>query len=216
MPSATLDDRALAARLDGFAAAYNAMARFLLAPADDELQRGLGEPGQLEAWPMPREPATTRGLDRLRDSSAATESVTALERDYERLFVGPNSMLAPPYESVYLTIDRLIFDGPTFEVRAAYRSLGMQAPSFNREPDDHLGLEFSFLSLLCGRALDAAEAGDRLGVESVLEAQRQFLREHLLRWGAKCLDLVEANAQTAFYQGVGALGLGVLAHAATW
>jgi hypothetical protein len=28
--------------------------------------------------------------------------------------------------------------------------------------------------------------------------------------------LVEANAETAFYQGVGALGLGVLLHVASW
>jgi TorA maturation chaperone TorD len=204
------------ARLDGFAAAYSSLARLLLAPADDELLERLAAPGQLEAWPMPRDPATCRGLDRLRALGADRESVTSLERDYERLFVGPNSMLAPPYESVYLTMERLIFDGPTFEVRAAYRSLGMQAPSFNREPDDHIGLEFSFLSLLCTRALDAAERGDQPAVESVLEAQRRFLSEHLLRFGAECLGLVEANAQTIFYQGVGALGLGVLAHAAVW
>ncbi len=216
MPATVLCGHALVARLDGFAAAYNSMARLLLAPADQELLEGLAAPGQLEAWPMPRDQATSRGLDRLRASNAAPESVTTLERDFERLFIGPNSLLAPPYESVHLTTERLIFDGPTFEVRAAYRSLGLEAPSFNREPDDHIGLEFSFLSLLCSRTLDAAEVGDQLKIESLLELQRSFLGNHLLQWGATCLDLVEANAQTAFYQGVGALGLGVLAHAATW
>jgi len=216
MPSATLADRALEARLDGFAAAYSAMARFLLAPADDELQRRLGEPGQLESWPMPRDPKTSRGIDRLAASSAAGETAAALLQDYERLFVGPNSLLAPPYESVYRTVDRLVFDAPTFEVRAEYRSLGVQAPNFNREPDDHLGLEFSFLALLCTRGLEALEGKDQTAVDDALEAQHRFLREHLLCWAADCLGLVEANAETAFYQGVGALGLGVLAHAASW
>ena len=216
MASTTLDNRALEARLDGFAAAYSAMARFLLAPADEELQEGLGEPGQLASWPMPRDPHTSRGIDLLTVSSAAHETSTALLQDYERLFVGPNSLLAPPYESVYRTVDRLVFDAPTFEVRAEYRSLGVRAPSFNREPDDHLGLEFSFLALLCNRALDALESRDQTAVEDALEAQRRFLKEHLLRWAADCLGSVEANAETAFYQGVGALGLGVLAHAASW
>jgi TorA maturation chaperone TorD len=216
MPSATLNDRALAARLDGFAAAYGAMARFLLAPADDDLRRRLGEPGQLESWPIPRDPETSRGIDLLTASSAVGETAAALQQDYERLFIGPNSLLAPPYESVYRTVERLVFDAPTFEVRAEYRSLGVQAPSFNREPDDHLGLEFSFLTLLCSRALDALERRDQTAVDDALEAQRRFLREHLLRWAADCLGLVEANAETAFYRGIGALGLGVLAHAASW
>ena len=216
MVSATLDDRTLAARLDGFAAAYGAMARFLLAPADDDLRRRLGEAGQLESWPMPRDPETSRGIDFLTDSSTEGETGAALLQDYERLFVGPNSLLAPPYESVYRTVERLVFDAPTFEVRAEYRSLGVQAPSFNREPDDHLGLEFSFLALLCNRALDALERRDATAVDDALEAQRRFLSKHLLCWAADCLGLVEANAKTAFFQGVGELGLGVLAHAASW
>jgi TorA maturation chaperone TorD len=144
------------------------------------------------------------------------ETAAALQQDYERLFIGPNSLLAPPYESVYRTVERLVFDAPTFEVRAEYRSLGVQAPSFNREPDDHLGLEFSFLTLLCSRALDALERRDANAVDDALEAQRRFLSKHLLCWAADCLGLVEANAKTAFYQGVGELGLGVLAHAASW
>ena len=211
-----LGGRALAARLDGFAAAYSAMARFLLEPSDEALQSRLAEPGQLQAWPMPRDPLTSRGIDKLLASAEAGEGVRALRADYERLFVGPNSLLAPPYESVYLTTERLIFEGPTFEVRAAYRAMGVQAPRFNREPDDHIGLEFSFLALLCHRGLDALESEDQVELASALEAQRHFLSEHVLRWGGDCLTLVETNAETAFYQGVGALGLGVLAHADTW
>jgi hypothetical protein len=37
-----------------------------------------------------------------------------------------------------------------------------------------------------------------------------------LLWGGDCLGLVETNSQTLFYKGVGALGLGVLLHAAKW
>ena len=192
------------------------MSRFLLAPADGELQEMLVEPGQLESWPMPRDPDTTRGLELLGASIAARETVEVLRHDYECLLTGPGSTLPPPFESVYRSLDRLLFDGPTFEVRAEYRRLGVQAPNFNKEPDDHIGLEFSFLALVCDHALGALESKDRVSLDEALEVQRRFLVVHLLAWGGECLTLLEANAKTAFYKGVGALGLGVLVQAAAW
>jgi len=216
VPAATADIREVASRLDGIGAAYGAMARFLLAPADESLQRQLAEPGQLESWPMPRDLHTTRGLELLESSTSESETAADLNRDYQRLFVGPDSLLAPPYESVYRTVDRLLFDEPTFEVRAAYRTLGLQAPHLNREPDDHIGLEFSFLSSLCEHALVALARDDRRRFDEVLDIHRRFLCSHLLLWGGDCLGLVETNSQTLFYKGVGALGLGVLLHAAKW
>lgn len=216
MATAALRDRALAARLDAFAAAYSTMSRFLLAPTDQDLRERLREPGQVESWPMPRDPKTSRGLALVRTSLEVDEPVKALEHDYERLFTLPVPVVAPPYESVWRTPERLLFDVPTFEVRAEYRSLGVQAPNFNREPDDHLGLEFNFLGLVCNHALDALARGDAAELDQALETQRRFLRDHLLPWGPDVLACVEQEAETTFYKGVGALGLGILANAASW
>jgi TorA maturation chaperone TorD len=216
MLASAVSDRALAARLEAFSAAYGAMSRLLLAPVDRELRESLEEPGQLRSWPMPRDPDTVRALAWLSASQEAGESQAKLAGDYERLLTGPNPPLAPPYESVYRSPDRLLFDGATFEVRAAYRRLGVRAPNLNREPDDHIGLEFSFLAIACARARDALEAGDAVALDDALGLQRSFLAEHLLCWGGECLGLIEQSAATSFYKGVGALGLGVLAHAATW
>ncbi|HTW98000.1 MAG TPA: molecular chaperone TorD family protein [Acidimicrobiales bacterium] len=220
MPADTLTNhlagKPLATQLDDFAAAYAAMARFLLAPADTSLLSQLAAPGQIEAWPLAGDPHTCRGCSHLAASLVANEGVEVLNEDYQRLFVGPEHLLAPPYESVHRTVDRLLFDGPTFEVRALYRELGMQAPRLNREPDDHIGLEMSFLSLVCNRALEAFESGSHDELEAMLAMQRRFLSEHLLRWGSDCLALVEAGAATRFYRGVGALGLGLLVHASSW
>lgn len=215
MASETVEERALAARLDDFAAAYGALARFLLAPADTELLAELGRPGQLAAWPLPLDVDTSRGLDGIAASLQASERGEDLAEDYQRLFVGPGHLLAPPYESVHRTRDRLLFDVPTFEVRAAYNEFGMQAPRLNREPDDHLGLELSFLGSLCNIALDAIDREDRAALQRALAAQRRFLAEHLLPWGSDCLRMVEVNAKTLFYRGVGALGLGLLSRAAS-
>ena len=216
MLAAGVDEEPLGARLERFAAAYRAMSRFLLAPADRDLQEALAEPGQLESWPMPRDPDTARGIKLLVASLTSEETVEALRHDYECLLTGPGSTLPPPFESVYCSLDRLLFDGPTFEVRAEYRRLGLQAPNFNREPDDHIGLEFSFLALVCDRALDGIESENLVAIDEALEIQRRFLATHLLAWAGECLALLEANAKTSFYKGVGALGLGVLVQAAAW
>ena len=92
----------------------------------------------------------------------------------------------------------------------------MQAPNLNREPDDHLGLEFHFLGLVCNLALDALDKGDAIELDRALETQKRFLGDHLLAWGPDVLACVEQEAETTFYKGVGALGLGILHNAASW
>jgi putative dimethyl sulfoxide reductase chaperone len=207
----TNEQAALTASMDDLAAAYNVLSRVLLAPADEALLAELARPDQLQQWPLQRDAHTARGLELVAGSLADREGVESLERDYERLFVGPGPLLAPPYESVHLTNDRLLFDAPTFAVRAVYRTHGLSAPQLNREPDDHLGLELAFLAHLCLGTLDALELGDTRAVHALLHAQRAFLDDHLLRWGSNCLSAVAHHAETAFYRGVAELGLGLLA-----
>jgi TorA maturation chaperone TorD len=49
-----------------------------------------------------------------------------------------------------------------------------------------------------------------------LAAQRQFMSEHLLRWGPSFCDLVEKHAKTDFYRGLARLTLGALRASAAW
>lgn len=59
-----------------------------------------------------------------------------LGADYHRLFVGPGTMLAPPWESVHPSDEGLTFQDETLQVRQAYAEFGLTAPAVNREPDD--------------------------------------------------------------------------------
>lgn len=160
---------------------------------------------------MERDEATQRGLTALESHPHA--SLDELALDYQWLFVGPGMPRAVPYESVYLSKEHLLFEEQTFAVRDAYREFGLQAPRPNAEPDDHIALEFSFLAHLCVQALDALEAGDELLVDRCLAAEQAFLNDHLLTFGPQCLSAMEEKAETDFYRGVAALGLGVLAQA---
>ena len=77
-----------------------------------------------------------------------------VRRDFARLFIGPNRLPAPPWESVYCNEERLIFDKETLQVRLLYRQFGMAVPTERNEPDDHFGLEMMFIAHLCQVALE--------------------------------------------------------------
>ncbi len=216
MAVATMDREALAALLDAHGAASGVLSRVLLAPADLELFTLLTDAEMLAAWPIAGDEHTRRGLDLLAESARVGEDTRVLESDYYRLFVGPQPMKAPPYESVYLTREHLIFEEPTLEVRAAYAEFELAAPKLNREPDDHLGLELDFIAKLCLAALDAIDQDDAAALGRSLDAQRRFLTDHVQRWAGACLRLVDEHADTRFYQGVAVLGLGLLAQSSVF
>lgn len=194
-------------RLDELAGAYTLTSRLFLEPPDLALLDRIGHPGLLDGWPM-RDEASRRGA-RLLVAGAAEDRV-ALARDYQALFVGPGPLLAPPYESVHLSREHLLFEEQTLQVREAYRAFGLVAPALNREPDDHIGLELHFLAEVCLRSLDALDTGDDDRFDATLAAHQAFLTDHLLLWGPECLALVRDNAKTDYFRGVALLTTGLL------
>ena len=170
-----------------------------------------------EAWPFPsRDDGTAAGLALLSAFCANWDpaGLGSLEWDFNRLFVGPGEMLAPPWESVHRSKTKLTFQEPTLQVRELYRRFGVEAPGIHREPDDHLGLELAFLATLSDQAAGAAGRGDTAHVTRCFQSQRDFLRDHLLAWAPACLALVEKHAQTDYYRGAARLVLGSLAESA--
>lgn len=170
-------------------------------------------------WPLEsNDPYTLQGVELLQGYTQAWSpaALSDLEWDYTRLFIGPGPVLAPPWESVYLSREHLLFDQPTLDVRRAYAQFGLQAPRLNAEPDDHLGLEFGFMAHLCDLGLEAIRAGDRLQEERSLQAQRDFLSQHMLRWAPQCLELVVEKANTDYYRGIAYLTMGCLTQAAAF
>lgn len=133
----------------------------------------------------------------------------SLQFDQLRLLIGLDRVLAPVWESVYFNESRLVFQQQTHEVREWYARFGLQIERFNREPDDHIGLELSFVAHLATRALNVVDE-DPQCFEKFVEAQRKFLSEHLLCWGPAWAKLVKQHAETDFYRGVGHLTHGAL------
>ena len=90
------------------------------------------------------------------------------------------------------------------------RRFGLEAENLHKEPDDHIGLQMSFISYLAKLALQALEEQDKDGFEKLLDAQHDFLSEHLLRWGPYWCNLVSEHTQTDFYKGLALLTRGAL------
>ncbi len=146
--------------------------------------------------------------------SLSGEVFADLCSDYTRLFIGPGKVLAPPWESVHFSDDRLTFQESTLRVREWYRRFGLQAEKLHHEPDDHIGLELEFVAHLAKRALQALEQDDQAEYDAAVAAQRRFITEHPGRWAAGWCRQVETQARTDFYRGMAILTRGAVAETA--
>jgi TorA maturation chaperone TorD len=168
-------------------------------------------------WPLPDDnPFTREGLDTLRAFSAGWSAgqLETLNKDYQQLFIGPHRLPAPPWESVYLSVEQLVFEEQTLAVRQYYARYGLEVANKYKEPDDHFGLEMGFLAHLCTLGLEAIGQEDAEQLDQVLAAQTAFLQEHLLLWAPEFLRRVRQHARTDYYRGLALLAAGTVDDAA--
>lgn len=105
-----------------------------------------------------------------------------IRQEYTDLFIGPRELIAPPWESVYLTRERALFQASTLAVRQWYQQHGFLPAGYPRHPDDHISLMMHFLALLSGEAL-ACFREDRFDAyQNNLESQKLFIENHLMNW----------------------------------
>jgi TorA maturation chaperone TorD len=111
----------------------------------------------------------------LQESEApAAGDWSALEFAFNRLFVGPQTVPAPPYASVYLDAQPDLMGPTSLKIRHFYEALGLASPWVGSVPDDHIGLELD-----AWRQLRMALA--RVESDELQQAQG-FLLGHLYTW----------------------------------
>jgi TorA maturation chaperone TorD len=106
---------------------------------------------------------------------ASADTADELEYAFNRLFVGPGAVPAPPYASVYLDPDHGLMGESTRIAAAVYDALGVSSPSNGSLPDDHLALELD--AAVVFHALKAREQSAELAA-----LWDYFLRDHLMLW----------------------------------
>lgn len=125
--------------------------------------------------------------------SLIAESVRNKEKineDYKRLFVGPDKLSAPPWGSVYLDRESVIFGCSTLELRQWQKEHGISTVMGAKEPEDHIGLMLMLASYLA---------------ENQEDVLQEYLADHLFPWCFRYLKLLEKHADTPFYKGLARL-----------
>jgi len=124
--------------------------------------------------------------------------------EYTRLFVGPNVLCAPPWESAYASCDRTLFSETTLKVRSWYMKHGFLPATYPNESDDHLSFELDFMYRLSQQVEKLYHRGSKEEASRLLDEQHEFLVEHLLCWVERySVDLT--TSQTDFYPALSAL-----------
>lgn len=111
-----------------------------------------------------------------------------VEYDFNRLFVGPMAILAPPYASVYIEIEPQLMGNSTLEVRQLYHALGLSVFRENHIPDDHLAHEIEICLLLVRQAAEKPVYA---------EALKWLAVEHMGKWVPTFIARVKQGAQTS-------------------
>lgn len=101
----------------------------------------------------------------------------AEEYAFNRLFVGPQTVPAPPYASVYLEAEPRLMGNAATDMREMLQALGLAAPE--GQPDDFIACELEAWGMLT--LLLHPERGDDLRAHA-REALAWLVDEHMARW----------------------------------
>lgn len=126
--------------------------------------------------------------------------------EFTKLFVGPPSPAAAPWETMYRGQDVTVgFGQATFEMRALLREAGLEVKNENNQYEDHMGIELLYLSALCAR-VDAG--GDDAPAP---DAVAGFIESHPLSWVEAFRARIAETAPDGYFASLVGLAQAMLA-----
>lgn len=118
--------------------------------------------------------------------------------EYTRLFEGPGKHPAPPFASFYLD-GGTVMGASAIAVRKEYIKWDLAPIRIGKIPDDHIAMEFTFLSYLAGEAYLILSKNDNTLLRDLLKAQTEFLNKHLIIWVPQfCLNIISDSTMKFF------------------
>lgn len=133
------------------------------------------------------------------ESSNDADYISRLYNEYMRLFVGPQKLPAPPWESVYRSHQGLLFQESTLTIREIYRKQGFEAEGYPRVADDSLALELDFMGRMAERAQAALAENNTDALREALTVSESFVRVHLLYFVPQMLERLSTTTFRLFY-----------------
>lgn len=193
--------------------AYGFIGNSLLRPMSQTSSVGL-DPAFWEAFPDFDDEAVAEAV-RACGRTAAAVAAKAEERgsdpvqdcsiEFTRLFVGPPSPAAAPWETMYRGENVTVgFGQATYEMRTLLREAGLEVRNENNQYEDHMGIELLYLSTLCARQAESPDA-------EAAQALATFMDEHPLAWVAKLRDRIAQESPGGYLAALVSLEGAVLA-----
>lgn len=188
---------------------YRLLARSFSYPDLDLL--GLFDPAamqeQIESWGCTGVDASEELAqlgDWLNGFTSEDELLRELEKEYTRLFVNALPRVpVPPYSSLYLDSDGLVWGRSTAQAARLYEAAGLHPAEDFHDIPDHVAAELEFVSHLIVRQHKDAPG---IPVQVLAAIEQEFLHGHLLRWAPVFFARVEQSSRLVFYRVLALLG----------
>lgn len=190
---------------EGLALAFRPPSKDFYRSLSCRLLSPLGDLKNLFAWPGLEQSAALGKLTEKKNHALASKTRGSLKLEYERLFVGPYKLPAPPYASLYLESEPTVMGRSTLGVLRMYEDAGfVLSPSFKDLPD-HIAAELEFMALVCEEERRSWKKGDPSGAGRFLSVEERFLSGHLVQWIPKFTAAILFSTQTPFYRALASL-----------
>jgi TorA maturation chaperone TorD len=120
--------------------------------------------------------------------------------DYTSLFLGGKEGSICPSESSY--VEKIVYGQSTLKVIEFYAQYGFIKDETFHEPDDHIAVEFAFMSVMGWNFVEMIRGGrmESSDYRNHLEPQLHFLTGHLLKWVPAWATHVRESSETDFYR----------------
>lgn len=123
-----------------------------------------------------------------------------LRIEFTRLFIGPYSLPAPPYGSVYIEKERKIMGDSTMDVQKRYQYFGLSLSNCFKEVPDHISAELEFMFFLICNEIERIHSNLPEQAQEMLSHQKSFHNDHLNNWIPDFTSCVIEHTDIEFYR----------------
>ena len=139
-------------------------------------------------------------IDQMRAELDQSRDLELLRVEFTRLFIGPYSLPAPPYGSVYLEKEHKVMGDSTMEVQKRYHYFGLDISRHFKEVPDHIAAELEFMFFLTYKEIESIRSNSPDQAQEILLHQKSFHNDHLNMWIPEFTHCVIEHAGTEFYR----------------
>ena len=144
-----------------------------------------------------------RHLDAIEEwvsTEGANWNIQDLRDDHRRVFSNVISLDCPPYETLFGN-DHVFGQSYTMgDIAGFYSAFGLQLSQDIHERLDHLSVELEFIHYLSYKESYALLHDGPEKLQTVIDAEKKFVKEHLGRWVPLFAGMLKRKADYGFYK----------------